>query len=215
MNVEKKNKILRLLCCGFWLMISTPLDYPAKAKNLTPSLHLPLSQSKQGEVVGVRSFCSNQNLETLTAELLRDLPSYANRVTQRARRLRRTADIYSYVLVAGRPEFQPLPLNPSGYTRNSLKTSSEGVEQVFFTTLERQYIKRQAIQLQQFHWLFLTKAESGWRFVMMFSQTGTYPKNQPPTPPRDSSNGVLGQAISHWLRDCHADSIRTSFRKSG
>ncbi|NEQ25417.1 MAG: hypothetical protein F6K28_41395, partial [Microcoleus sp. SIO2G3] len=41
------------------------------------------------------------DVNTLTSQLLKDLPSYANRVIQRARRLNRTVDSYSYVLVAG------------------------------------------------------------------------------------------------------------------
>ncbi len=139
---------------------------------------------------------------------MRDLPSYANRVTQRARRLSRSADVYSYILVAGRPEFTPLPLNPYGDTKEAAKYGSEGVEQVFFTTLERQYIKGKAVELQQFHWLFLTKTESGWRMVMMFSRTGSYPKEDPPTPPRNSSNGVIAKAIQVWLRDCRAESVQ-------
>ncbi|GAB1544557.1 hypothetical protein NUACC21_72330 [Scytonema sp. NUACC21] len=168
--------------------------------------------SSQGEGVLVRdvsqkSLCSNQNLETITTLLLRDLPSYANRVRQRARRLSRANEVFSYVVVAGRPELNPLPLNPSGYTSDSVKTTSFGVEQVFFTTLERQYVDRKAVQLQAFHWLFLTKAEDGWRFAMMFSQVGSYPKKQPPTPPRESSNGFIAQGISNWLRDCRAGSV--------
>lgn len=156
--------------------------------------------------------CANQNLEDLTTGLLHDLPSYANRASQRARRLSRATDVYSYMVVAGRPEFAPLPLNPSGYTADSLKTASEGVEQVFFTTLERQYTAGKAVQLQQFHWLFLTKTKSDWRFVMMFSQTGLHPKNEPPTPPRDSSNGDIAQGVNAWLRDCQAGSVRVRSR---
>ncbi|NJM73400.1 MAG: hypothetical protein HC862_26565 [Scytonema sp. RU_4_4] len=204
-GVKNKNKNLWLLCCGFWLLLSNSLDNPAKAQNLTPNT----SPKTQRGAVGAKRFsCSNQNLEALTTQLLRDLPSYANRASQRARRLSRAAEAYSYMVVAGRPEFQPLPLNSSGYTANSLKTASVGVEQVFFTTLERQYTAGKAVQLQQFHWLFLTKTKTDWRFVMMFSQTGFYPKNQPPTPPRDSSNGVIAQGIAAWLRDCRAGSVR-------
>ncbi|WP_243147613.1 hypothetical protein [Scytonema sp. UIC 10036] len=159
-------------------------------------------------VAAKKDFCSNQNLEALITQMLRDLPSYANRASQRSRRLSRKNEAFSYIVVAGKPEFEPLPLNPSEYTRDSLRTKSEGVEQVFFTTLERQYINGKAIQLQEFHWLFLTKAKDSWLFVMMFSQIGSYPKNQPPTPPRDSSNGVIAQGISNWLRDCRAESVR-------
>ena len=208
-GVKKKNKSLWLLGCGFWLLISNALDTPVKAKNLTPN---PSPQAQRGTIGGKKSSCANQNLEALTTQLLRDLPSYANRASQRARRLSRATDVYSYMVVAGRPEFAPLPLNPSGYTTDSVKTASVGVEQVFFTTLERQYSAGKAVQLQQFHWLFLTKTKSDWRFVMMFSQTGLHPKNQPPTPPRDSSNGDIAQAVNAWLRDCQAGSVRMRSR---
>ncbi|KYC36176.1 hypothetical protein WA1_41310 [Scytonema hofmannii PCC 7110] len=184
-GVKFKNYGFWLLCCGFWLGF---FSFPG--------------------VGAKKDFCSNQNLEALTTQMLRDLPSYANRASQRSRRLSRKNEVFSYIVVAGRPEFEPLPLNPSEHTVDSVKTQSEGVEQVFFTTLERQYVNGKAIQLQEFHWLFLTKAENSWLFVMMFSQIGSYPKNQPPTPPRDSSNGVIAQGISNWLRDCRAESVR-------
>ena len=151
------------------------------------------------------SICVQADIETLMTELLRDLPGYANRASQRARRSGRTTQTYSYMLMAGKPEFTPLPTNPVEDIENISKNSQEkDVRQVFFTTLERQYIKGKPIQSQQFHWLFLTKAEDGWQMVMMFTQTGSYPKSKPPTPPRDSSNGVVGQAIQTWLRDCRA-----------
>jgi hypothetical protein len=197
--------LIWFICCALWLFIN-PFDEPAKAKNLTPSRQ---SQGKQGEdgARGEKSFCSRQDLEILTTRLLEDLPRYANRVSQRARRSSRETDVYVYVLVAGKPEFKPLPLNPSGYTTNVTNSASEGVEQVFFTTLERQYTAGKAVELQQFHWLFLTKTDSGWRFVMMFSRTGFYPKDEPPIPPRDSSDGVIAQGIETWLRDCRAGSV--------
>ena len=151
------------------------------------------------------SVCVQENIEILMTELLRNLPSYANRASQRGRRLSRATQTYSYMLMAGKPEFVPLPTNPIEDTENvSKKSQGKDVKQVFFTTLERQYIKGKPIQSQQFHWLFLTKTEDSWRMVMMFTQTGSYPKNKPPTPPRDSSNGVVGQAIQTWLRDCRA-----------
>lgn len=150
-----------------------------------------------------RPVCMQGDIEILMTELLRNLPSYANRASQRARRLSRTTQIYSYMLMAGKPEFTPLPTNPLADTENLSKNSPDkNVEQVFFTTLERQYIKGKPIQSQQFHRLFLTKTKDGWQMVMMFTQTGSYPKSKPPTPPRDSSNGVVGQAIQTWLRDC-------------
>jgi hypothetical protein len=157
-----------------------------------------------------KSFCSEQNIESLITPLLRDLPSYANRASQRARRLKRKTDVYSYMSVAGKPDFNPLPLNSGINTTGAPKSSEQKVEQVFFTTLERQYTGRRSVQLQEFHWLFLTQNNSGWQMVTMFSQIGSYPvtKNQP-TPPRDSSNGTVAQGINAWLRDCRAGSIRT------
>ncbi len=157
-----------------------------------------------------KSFCSEQSIEILITPLLRDLPSYTNRASQRARRLKRKTDVYSYMALAGKPEFTPLPLNPGVNTTDAPKSSDEKVEQVFFTTLERQYISGRAVQLQEFHWLFLTKTKNGWRMVTMFSQIGSYPANKPPTPPRDSSNGTVAQGINAWLRDCQAGSVRMS-----
>lgn len=147
--------------------------------------------------------CQTQNLEILTDQLLKDLPSYANRTIQRARRLSRKSDFYSYVLVAGHPEFAPLTLGPGVYAPNP-PSDSQTVKQVFFTTLERQYTAGQAIELQQFHWVFLTKTVSGWRLATLFSRLGGYPIKKPPTPPRENSNGIIAQAINTWLRDCQA-----------
>ncbi|AFY35031.1 hypothetical protein [Calothrix sp. PCC 7507] len=157
---------------------------------------------------GVKSACIDQNLETITTQLLQNLPNYANRATQRARRRSRSSDLYSYMLVAGRPEFTPLPLNPGGYSDNTTNSSTSGVEQVFFTTLERQYLNSKAVEVQQYHWLFLTKTSSGWRLVMMFSQIDVDAAKQLRSPPRDSSKSAIAQGISAWLRDCQAGSQR-------
>lgn len=152
--------------------------------------------------------CQEQDIETLTIQLLEDLPSYANRTSQRARRRSRIVDTYSYVLLAGRPEFAPLTLGPGEYTPVE-PSLVEPPQQVFITTLERQYTDGKLVELQQYHWLFLTQTSSGWQLAMMFSRTGIYPGGKPPTRPRDSSNGVIAQAIRTWLRDCQAGSMRT------
>ncbi|MBC1217022.1 hypothetical protein GNE08_22715 [Trichormus variabilis ARAD] len=197
--VKKTSYGFWLLTLGFWLIVSYGSEKTAFSQNLSPQ---PSVQPQKKFV------CHQQSLETLTTQLLRDLPSYANRATQRGRRLRRSSDIYSYMLIAGRPEFQPLPLNVEGSNTDRQKKSVSDVEQVFFTTLERQYIDKKAVELQEFHWLLLTKTSSDWRFVMMFTQTGAYPQQQPPSPPRDSSNGSIAQGVKTWLRDCQAGSIR-------
>ncbi|MEH2433171.1 MAG: hypothetical protein V7K25_02785 [Nostoc sp.] len=204
-SLKKKNSSW-LLACGFWVLISNSQALPALSINLTPK---PSAIAEKENVNGgVKSFCSEQNLETLTIQLLQDLPSYTNRASQRARRLRRSSDVYSYMLVAGRPEFIPLPLNLEEYSADASKSSASGVEQVFFTTLERQYIGKKAVELQEFHWLLLTKTKIGWRLVMMFSQIGSYSGQQPLSPPRDSSNGTVAQGVKTWLRDCQAGSVR-------
>lgn len=177
--------------CGLWLFVSNVSSLPVWGVNKSESL------------------CSQQNLELITTNLMRDLPSYANRAAQRARRLTRIGETFGYMLTAGRPEFKPLPLNPNVTSENTAKTLSEGVEQIFFTTLERRYIAKQAVELQEFHWLLVTKTSTGWRKVMMFTQTGSFPvSKQVPSPPRDSSDGVVGQAVDAWLRDCQAGAIR-------
>ena len=164
-------------------------------------LLFPLHNLAKAKPIAANSNCQNQNLETLTTNLLKDLPSYANRATQRARRRQRVVDIYSYVLLAGRPEFAPLTLGPGEYT-SADSALVEPSQQVFITTLERQYIQGKPIELQQYHWLFLTQTDHGWYLAMMFSRTGAYPSRNPPTPPRDSSEGVIAQAVRTWLRDC-------------
>ncbi|MBW4609774.1 MAG: hypothetical protein KME22_21835 [Hassallia sp. WJT32-NPBG1] len=177
-------------------------------RKLSVSPSQPIQRRNTGKE---RSFCSEQTIENLITPLLRNLPSYANRASQRARRLRRKTDVYSYMVLAGKPDFTPLPLNPGINTTDAAKSSDEKVEQVFFTTLERQYISGRAVQLQEFHWLFLTKSNTGWRMVTMFSQIGSYPVTKnPPTPPRNSSNGTVAQGINAWLRDCRAGSIPMS-----
>ena len=98
--------------CPLWLIISgfsflaSSFFYPALSHPATPKTShifvqriniLPLRIVRRGE------FCQNDgNIETLTTLLLRDLPHYANRGSQRARRLSRQADVYSYMVVAGR-----------------------------------------------------------------------------------------------------------------
>ncbi|MEH2164468.1 MAG: hypothetical protein V7K38_26320 [Nostoc sp.] len=204
-SLQKKNYSW-LLVCSFWVLVLNILTYPAFSINLTPKPSLLAERENIND--GAKSFCSDQNLETLTIQLLQDLPSYTNRASQRARRLSRSSDIYSYMLVAGRPEFTPLPLNLEKYSADASKNSTSGVEQVFFTTLERQYIGKKAIELQEFHWLLLTKTTTGWHLVMMFTQTGSYSGKQPLSPPRDSSNGTVAQGVNTWLRDCQAGSVR-------
>ena len=64
-----------LIACNCWLFISPGFHYPADAKNISPK---PVNPE-------ISNSCSEQSLETLTTQLMLDLPSYANRSIQRAR----------------------------------------------------------------------------------------------------------------------------------
>lgn len=137
------------------------------------------------------------DIKELTTQLLKDLPSYANRIYQQY-------GVSGYVIVAGRPEFQPLSLGPGQLaTVPQTPTDRRGPQQVFITTLERQYQGTKVIELQQYHWIFLTQTNSGWQLATMYSIVGPYPAaSYPPSPPEESSDGSIAGAIQIWLRDC-------------
>ncbi len=141
------------------------------------------------------------DLEALVDRLVPSLPSYANRVFQRSR-IDNPDYPVSYVLVAGRSEFEPLPLSP---TADPSAPVPNDPRQVFLTTLSRQYGPQGMVRLQQYHWLFFTQADDGWRLAMAFSRTGPGPgRDRPIAPPQDSSNSAIAQAIKIWLTDCRA-----------
>jgi hypothetical protein len=156
------------------------------------------------ETIRSRHRCP-EPLDELMPLMLRDLPAYTNRVIQRSRVRGRTEVAANYILVAGNPEYEPLSLGPGQYH----STSREGdPKQVFFTTLERQYSGNSVVQMQNYHWLFLTETQAGWQLALLFSRLGGYQTvNQPPSPPEDSSEGAIAQAIRLWLRDCQAGEI--------
>lgn len=110
------------MACSFWLLvIHFKLLY---LPSICPESHFFTNKQR-------KTFCSQQKIELLTTKLLLDLPSYANRVIQRARRTSRKTDVFSYILVAGRPEFTPLPLISSGDIPKELKDTAKDVNQVF------------------------------------------------------------------------------------
>jgi len=172
-----------------------------------------ISKKSQPPAANTNVVCPTE-LEPLLDRLLIDLPSYANRVIQRSRSVGVTEGL-SYVIIAGIPEYEPLPLGPGRSPKSASSDIGEPVEQssdeprqVFISTLERNYATGTLVELQHYHWLFLTRTASGWRLAMMFSRLGTYPAGKPPLPPRDSSTGVIAQAVNTWLRDCRAGVIR-------
>ncbi|XHU96236.1 MAG: hypothetical protein JJP05_01920 [cyanobacterium endosymbiont of Rhopalodia gibba] len=144
------------------------------------------------------------DLQRLTELMLKDLPSYANRVIQRERLRARPFPSSLYILVAGRPEFEPLPLTNLQYQ----PVLEDTAQQVFFTTLERQYGEESLVNLENYYWLFLTQTEKGWRSVILFSQLASLNDGGLPLPPEDASNGPIGQGIRLWLRDCRAGAVK-------
>jgi hypothetical protein len=137
-----------------------------------------------------------REMSALVDRMLQDLPSYANRVRTRA-------DIRkSFIVLAARPEYEPLPLS-------ILPESPEQNRQIFFTTLQRRYERNRIVYLQEYHWLFLTQSPKDWQFSMLYSTFGPYPAtpDQPPLPPRNSSEGSTAVAIRDWLDDCRAGQL--------
>ena len=140
------------------------------------------------------------DVASLTDFLLQDLPDYSNRIIQRTQKIHRDRGIYRYIVTAGQAEFEPLNLPKIKYN----PINSPSPEQIFFTVLEREYNNNQKTEIQTYHWLFLTPTSDGWHLVTIFSRFGNSTKNNPPAPPKETSNGIIGQAVKLWLRDCRA-----------
>ncbi|MEY3826612.1 MAG: hypothetical protein RLZZ148_1428 [Cyanobacteriota bacterium] len=147
-----------------------------------------------------------QDTESLIKLMLDDLPSYSNRVIQRAIGDNREIQASNnYVIVAGRPEFTPLPLKVGSQRQEVVPND---VEQVFFTTMERQYSNQRVVPLQNFYWLFLTRTTKGWYMVTLYTQLASLYTGDVPLPPQEVSEGIVGTAIKLWLRDCRAGALR-------
>lgn len=140
-------------------------------------------------------------LEPLVAQLLHDLPTYANLVASRSLgHPAQRPSPFGTVLLASQPDFSPLDLGTD--------EPQSDLHQVFFTTLERQYWQQRSVSLQHYHWLFLTPSPEGWRLALLYSSLGSYPAGvRGASPPQESSQGLVGQAITLWLRDCRAGAV--------
>jgi hypothetical protein len=142
-------------------------------------------------------------LASLTDVLVRDLPSYTNRIIQQRRK--RTDLVYSSMITASMPDLRSIESFSREYPAQFPQNAPT---QVFISTLERQYTGTKSAQLQQFHWLFLANTRFGWRLVNMYSQTGGSPgADTPVAPPIESSKTIVGEAISVWLNDCHLGKV--------
>jgi hypothetical protein len=202
-------------CCGvLWGIIISDAVYSQPFPNLiihsdTPS-EILVSHTQRSLSEDAQSACP-PDLETLTSGLLIDLPSYTNRVRQRIRSQERhtlPGLWVSNMIVAGRADYEPLPVVPPVLGTPAIV---EELQQVFFTTLDRMYgmgKQPQVTLLPSYHWLFLARSEQGWQMVMLLTRIGHPAADQPSLPPRDSSYGAIAQAIRLWLRDCQAGSVR-------
>jgi hypothetical protein len=181
-----------------------------------PNLRTPNSELRtpNSEFRIPNSKTSNSSCPTffrpLINHLLTNLPSYANRVL-----VQRQTDPNqkTYIVVVGKPDFRSLPLEPLIQSFPELHLESladmEHVQQVFLTSLERQYHDRDLEEHQQFHWLFFKQVADEWQLIKMISQSGPYPLSyDPATPPRDSTNEPIAEAIRTQLRDCQMGSLR-------
>jgi len=189
------NKILSAFICVYLLIsaVATPTFAVDFMTNHTNSINA----SRYGLLV--RSPCA-ADLETLVDRLLQDLPSYANRVIVRSHFSPNTNTPPGYalpqIILAGRPEFEPLPLN----FEDALP---ENASQVFITTLERQYRGGQRVEIEQYHWLFLNQTENGWELAKIVSRFGNGADIRPLFE-QDSEKSAIAEAIRLWLRDCQA-----------
>ncbi|PSB56346.1 hypothetical protein [Chamaesiphon polymorphus] len=136
--------------------------------------------------------------------LVRDLPSYANRLIQQRRK--RTDTLYSSIVAASEPELKPIEIVSREY---STQFPQAAPTQVFITTLEDQYTGSRVAKIQQFHWLFIAQTRLGWRLVSIYTRTGGFPiATTLISPPIESSKTIVGEAIAIWLNDCYLGKIR-------
>ncbi|MEG4302082.1 hypothetical protein [Microcoleus sp. D3_18a_C4] len=188
------DRILSAFICVY-LLISA-VATPTWAVNFVTNHANSINASRYGLLA--RSPCP-ADLETLVDRLLQDLPSYANRVIVRSHFSPNTNTPPGYalpqIILAGRPEFEPLPLN----FEDALP---ENASQVFITTLERQYRGGERVEIQQYHWLFLTKTENGWELAKLVSRFGNAADIRPLL--SQDSESEIAEAIRLWLRDCQA-----------
>ncbi|MEO6860091.1 MAG: hypothetical protein ABI180_00875 [Microcoleus sp.] len=189
------DEILSAFICVY-LLISAVAS-PTLAVNVVTNHDRTINASRYGLLA--RSPCP-ADLEALVDRLLQDLPSYANRVIARSTKASNNSRAIGYVprqiILAGRPEFEPLPLN----FEDALPKNAS---QVFITTLEWQYREGKRVEIQQYHWLFLAKTEKGWELVKIVSRFGTVADVRPLSPP-ESEKSAIAEAIRLWLRDCRA-----------
>ncbi|MGF1513367.1 MAG: hypothetical protein ACFB5Z_06695 [Elainellaceae cyanobacterium] len=149
--------------------------------------------------------CPN-DFEQMTQAMLQDLPDYANRVLARSRTTP-AADVQTHIALSGPATYAEAIPGPRWDGPTSSKLAENGLQQVFFTTLERQYVGETLTSLQHYHWALIARTARGWQLAGLFSRLAGYPADQPSSPFLETTYGDVGQAIDLWLRDCEAGAI--------
>ncbi|MGK7890497.1 MAG: hypothetical protein AB4042_14270 [Leptolyngbyaceae cyanobacterium] len=153
------------------------------------------------------------DINGLLPMLLRDLPSYANRISSRSQVRTRSFNPRGLVITAAQPDVANLEPDAYGMYPTDEAIAQNGLTPLFFTTLERHYQNDTIVRIQHYHWAFLARTQNHetqveeWGLAMMFSRIGDYPAGQPVSPPRESRQGTIGQGLQLWLRDCNVGSI--------
>ena len=168
------------------------------------SMPILLSLASSKTTNAQTNFSCPKDIQKLTSLLLKDLPDYSNRVIQRTQTANRQVGVRNFIITATKAQFEPLPLPRLQYA----PINNEEPEQVFFTVAEKQYSNNRVTTMQTYHWLFLAQTDDGWRTVMMFSRFGNSSSSNPPTPPQETTNGIIGRGVQLWLRDCRAGTVR-------
>jgi hypothetical protein len=173
-------------------------------KNISPKFS-PQFTMPNVAISGAKPVTCPVKLSSLAELLVRDLPSYGNRIVQQRRK--RSDKVYSSIVTASAPELQPLPIVSREYPSQFPQAAPT---QVFISTLENQYTGNRSAQIQQFHWLFLAQTRQGWRLANIYTRTGGFPlTNNPISPPIESSRTIVGEAIRIWLNDCFLGKLRS------
>jgi len=192
MSLSGKISLFLLISCFHWLNFSFFTQLLAQDKQ---------NSGKITEIAQNQSQCPTE-IPELADLLVQEISDYTNRVIQTFRIFPVNEDFLPvYVITAGKPELEPIIIQQTQYRQ----TKDNHIEQIFFTTLERQYpSSNRVIQTQNSHWLLLTPTPQGWQMVMLLTRFGTANHNSVSSPPQDTTNGAIGQAVKLWLRDCQS-----------
>jgi hypothetical protein len=206
-GVEWRSILLKLKRASVTPDLELNVNYlPVCTQTINNWCDLRLDRERQRvlPIVATTATTCPAELNRLSELLVRDLPSYANRILQQRRK--RTDVFYSSMQTASAPDLRPLENLSREYPP---RFPQRLPTQVFITTLERQYTGIRSAQLQQFHWLFLAKTRLGWRLVNIYSRTGGAPEaGTPVSPPIESSRTIVGEAIRIWLNDCYLGKVK-------